>query len=471
MEKKIILFELNEVPFRVLDEFCRWRPTSALARHLPICRQYETYAEDHGELSPWKTWPSFHRGVNNEKHHIDDFGQNLSEVDQEYPTIWQLLTAEGVETGVFGSLHTYPVPRNLDHYSFFFPDTFAAGSECFPDKLSVFQDFNLQMARESARNVSRKLPWSPALRLLAGAPALGLKLTTFGDLGGQLLAERLERSRKVRRRTYQTVLAFDVFMGQLISTKPAFTTFFTNHVASSMHRYWAATFPQDYEEFGYDDGWVSTYKNEIDFAMRKFDQFFARLAGFVDQNPDYMLWVATSMGQAATTTVPVTTELNVTDLNRFMQAMGMCERDWSPQPAMVPQVNVTIAKDKVNVFREALNSLTVNDTKVIYRDSRHGFFSIEIGQRNLDTDGLRLRLRGRRVSLDELGMTNVDVEDKTGSNAYHIPQGSLLVYDPCDLAPKAERTQISALELAPTILSNYSVPIPAYMRPPTRIAA
>lgn len=83
MGKSIILFELNEVPYRIVDEFCSWRPRSTLARCLPLCRQYESYAEDRSSLSPWKTWPSLHRGVNDEKHMIQDFGQDLTDVDRE----------------------------------------------------------------------------------------------------------------------------------------------------------------------------------------------------------------------------------------------------------------------------------------------------------------------------------------------------------------------------------------------------
>jgi len=44
MGRKVILFELNEVPYRIVDEFCAWRPRSSFARTLPACRQYETYA-------------------------------------------------------------------------------------------------------------------------------------------------------------------------------------------------------------------------------------------------------------------------------------------------------------------------------------------------------------------------------------------------------------------------------------------
>jgi hypothetical protein len=61
MARKTILFELNEVPFRVLDQFCKWQPQSALAKQLPTCFQYDTRTQEISSLSPWITWPSVHR--------------------------------------------------------------------------------------------------------------------------------------------------------------------------------------------------------------------------------------------------------------------------------------------------------------------------------------------------------------------------------------------------------------------------
>jgi hypothetical protein len=323
MDKKIILFELNEVPFRIIEQFCAWRPESCIARLLPRMRKLETFAEDVSPLSPWITWPTVHRGVTDEKHRILNFGQDLSEVDAQYPPLWQILSAHGIKVGVCGSLHSFPMPEDVEKYSFFIPDTFAAGSECFPKYVSLFQDFNLKMARASARNVSRKIPWSTALRVLAAAPGLGLKLETFMDLGFQLLSERVKQSMKVRRRTYQSVLAFDVFMKQLETSKPDFATFFTNHVASSMHRYWAATFPEDYGTFGYDQAWVKAYCHEIDWTMHKADQFLTRLVHFTRRNPDYQIWITTSMGQAATEAEPVSTQLFITNMPLFIVTMGL----------------------------------------------------------------------------------------------------------------------------------------------------
>ena len=41
----------------------------------------------------------------------------------------------------------------MDNYSFYVPDTFAAGEECFPELLTSFQRFNLSMVRANGRNV------------------------------------------------------------------------------------------------------------------------------------------------------------------------------------------------------------------------------------------------------------------------------------------------------------------------------
>ena len=64
MSRRIVLFELNEVPWRIVDEFVAAEPHSALARILPTSRCFTSLTADHGHLSPWTTWPTLHRGVN-----------------------------------------------------------------------------------------------------------------------------------------------------------------------------------------------------------------------------------------------------------------------------------------------------------------------------------------------------------------------------------------------------------------------
>jgi len=469
--RKIILFELNEVPVRIFEHFCRAHPESELARRIPECLKYETYTEDKGWLEPWITWPTLHRGVANGRHGIADFGQDISEQDHDFPPIWKILAGRGVTAGVFGSLHTYPMPEDLTNYSFFVPDTFAAGSECFPGNISAFQEFNLRLARESARNISTRVPWKATLNLLAKMPGLGFKMQTAMDVGRQLLAEQKHPWQKTRRRSFQTVLAFDIFMKHLEDSRPGFATFFTNHVASSMHRYWAAVFPGDYEQFEYTEDWVQTFQNEIDFTMGKFDQSFGRLAAFVEQNPEYQLWIATSMGQAATRAKPCDSQLYITDPKRFMSALGVKPAEWSKRPAMLPQMNVVVTEGKVAAFREGLKALFVDGVPIHFREAENGFFSIDLGQEGFLTKPQIAQFAGRDVPFAELGIKPVEIDDKTHSSAYHIPNGTLLIYDPADRSPKPGYTQISTVEIAPTILQNYSIQVPSYMQSPVPLVS
>jgi hypothetical protein len=68
-----------------------------------------------------------------------------------------------------------------------------------------------------------------------------------------------------------------IFMHQLETKRRDFATFFTNHFASSMHRYWAAAFPTDYNEFKYTAEWIDTYRGGIAWTMNKADHLFGRL--------------------------------------------------------------------------------------------------------------------------------------------------------------------------------------------------
>lgn len=477
--KKLILFELNEVPWRIVEEFCAWRPDSCLARNLARFTQYETHAEDSGHLSPWVTWPTVHRGVTNERHAIGEFGQDLSEINRAYPPLWSLLAKQGISTGVFGSLHSYPLADLNDNYSFYVPDTFAAGSECFPDTLSAFQELNLSMTAASARNVVTDVPWKPALKLLARFPALGLRVGTLFDMGKQLLGERIAPWKRARRRTCQVVLGFDIFYKQLCRTQPQFATFFTNHVASSMHRFWAATFPADYAEFHMDDQWVATYRNEIDYTMSRLDGFLSRLLKFVERRPEYTLLVASSMGQAATRAEPVESELYVKDARTFVAALGAGHDEWTPRSAMWPDFCFLAAPHREVTVRNSLTSLHVDGRPVAFTEASGGFFRVRLGHANLLRRETTATLHGRPVTFADLGLENFLIDEGAPATAYHVPQGVLLSFNSASAAARrsvashspAARTQLSTRDIAPLILRHFDAAIPPYMRSASAKAA
>jgi hypothetical protein len=472
MRRRIILYELNEVPFRVLDWYCRRHPGSAFARILPDCAQYETRTEDQGHLSPWITWPSLHRGVSGAEHGIQELGQDTAEVDRRCPPLWMLVARQGLKAGVCGSLHSYPLPRDLSGYSFFIPDVFAWGPECFPRDLSAFQEFNLRMSRNSPREVESGVAWPEAARLLAKLGDIGLTPRTLWRVGLQLAQERVFDWRKVRRRTYQAVLSFDVFLAQLRRSEPSLVTFFTNHVASAMHRYWAATFPSDYTRFGFESDWVRRYAHEIDFAMRAADEFLATLVEFVERHPEFMIWVASSMGQAATQTRTVSSILCLRDARRFLRVLGADAGEWTERPAMFPQVNLEGPPAAATRLREALAGVRIGGQPLGFQcDSARGFVSVDFGHGDLSGEGGAVKVAGRAVTLEEAGLRLMRVADGVEANAYHVPEGMLLVFDPRSRGKgDGRRRTVSVLEVAPAILERLGLCPPAYMRRPTFVA-
>jgi hypothetical protein len=465
MPRKVILFELNEVPYRIFEYYIRQHPQSALAKLMRQSQQYETIAADQGELAPTRTWPTVHRGVDDEQHGLKNFGQALDDVDRAFPPIWQILAKQGVKVGVFGSLFTFPMPQqDLDNYAFYMPDAFATQKDAIPQSWESFQEFNLLMSRASTRNVSSDLNMGAAKHFLARSLSLGIKPSTFVDMGQHLVKERIKPHVKNRRRSYQTILSFDLYMKQLEKTQPDFSTFFTNHVASAMHRYWAATFPQDYQEFGLEDAWVETYQAEIDYAMRQSDRLCQRLMDFVARHPEYVLVTTTSMGQAADRAEHVTSCVGITDMPKFMGRLGIAPGEYEERPAMAPIFNVVVQANQCEAFRERIKTFEVGH-EIIGGEVESGFFEFAFGPLQ-NYRGPEVAFIGQdKLTFAEMGLASVPHEDGVYLTGSHIPQGAMLVYDPRRANP-GQRQQISTLDIAPSLISQFGIQPPSYMQRP-----
>ncbi len=462
MTSRIILFELNEVPHRVVADFAARRPASAFARMLREGASSVTRAPDNGHLSPWVTWPTLHRGVDNSVHGIGHFGQDRRSADAEWPPVWSLAMQGGARVGVFASLHTWPLPNDVDRYAFFVPDPFAAGAGCRPSRLESFQALNLAMSRASARNVSGGVPMRQAWRFLRSAPALGLRARTAARLAAQLAVERVKPFRRSRRRTWQSSIAFDVFFRRWREDKPDFCTFFTNHVASAQHRYWAAAYPGDYDASDYSDAWRARFGDEIDFAMRHADEMLHRLMR--EARGDTLIVVAGSMGQAATSAKVVRTQLYLRDPAAFMTALGMPPDSWQRTPAMDPDVSIQVQPPHADRFASALLELRVAGEPVRHERKGDGFFSLTLGHANLEATSLTATLFGSPVDLASLGLVNERIQDEEGTTAYHVREGILFLWSP-DTRLKVA-AEVSTLGIAPAILERLGIERPAYMAAP-----
>jgi predicted AlkP superfamily phosphohydrolase/phosphomutase len=109
--------------------------------------------------------------------------------------------------------------------------------------------------------------------------------------------------------------------------------------------------------------------------------------------------------------------------------------------------------------------MKINDHLVNYRDLGEGRFSIDLGQQNLKTTAIELN--DVAVSLDDSGLENVMIEDKSNATAYHVPEGHCYIYHPSFGHSVMSEMQVSTREIFPTILDNFSVSIPDYAEKPT----
>ena len=382
-----------------------------------------------------------------------------------------MLHRAGVSVGICGTLHSFPVPDDIADYSFYLPDSFATEPTAFPQELAAFQEFNLTMVRASSRNVDTGIPKAAALRFLRSTPKIGIRPQTFAVLAGQLALERRKPWLSTRRRSYQSIFAFDLFAKQLAQRRPAFSSFFTNHVASAMHRYWAAGHPGDYDQLNLGDEWMARYRDEVPWAMQRVDDMLGRLVAFADTNPEYQLWVASSMGQGPTFAQPLETQLYLQDPAMFLQALGAVPADgWSRRPAMLPAVQPADRGEYADAFEAALRDITVGGAALAYRRAELGFFSLQWGQPNLHDRPDAVRIAGTVRSPDSLGLQIVEIEEQSDTTAYHVPHGVLAIYDPQDRKPKSvPRKEVSVLEIAPAILANFGVAQPHYMQEPASL--
>jgi hypothetical protein len=460
--QKIILFELNEVPLKILDYYRTVCPHSWIAAHYDNFNKYETFSENVGHLSPWNTWPTLHRGVPNDKHFISELNQDLSEVNRAYPALWDILSDNKISTGVFGSLHSFPLPQKRDSVAFHIPDVFAPQPDTHPKSIELFQKINLNLARKSAKNVDTSVPVKEVVTNLGNIAQLGFQMNTIASIGKHLVEEKIDKWKTTRRRTFQSVLSFDVFYKLLVTKKPEFVTFFTNHVASSMHRYWAATFPGEYENMEFSQEWQETYSNEIIYTMNHADKMLSKIAAFVDLNPEYKLVIASSMGQEPVESEPLECQLLIVNNEKFLSKLGVLQKeDYNILPAMIPQYNFTIAESKRLSLKENLESLQVNGKNVVFRELTSGHFSIDLGHANLKS--VEISLQGEVMDVKEMGLENVEITDKSGATAYHIPEGHLFSYHPSYKKSQIFKNQLLTCDIASIILNNYGVKHKPYM--------
>ena len=349
MKKKLIIYELNEVPLKLINYYCKLYPRSSFSKIKSKGLLKKTYTYDSGELHPWVTWPTLHRGVGNDVHKITSINQDLN-IAKDYPPIWEKLLEKKIDIGIFGSLQSYPPIRNK-FVKFYVPDTFSPSNKTFPKYLSIFQTFNLYLAGKN-KAIPSNFNFKSVFLFIKLACKFPKIFKVIFELLFQVINEFINPINKIRRSLFQPVIGFEIYSDLVKKFNPSYTSFFTNHVAGVMHKYWKYLFSDKKlnkkEKF---------FAQSIIKAMKIADKEIERLIRLADIH-DYTILILTSMGQDLINRGEYIPELYLENFNLFLKSLGLDASKYDLKPAMQPDICISSSsfKDREDL-RKAIKRL------------------------------------------------------------------------------------------------------------------
>jgi len=461
---KLIVFELNEVPYKVIEDFANTNPNSQWSKVMKKGARFNVMNDDSGHLHPKISWQTFHRGVIDKVHKIFEFNQNEPETFERYPTFIDILRKQGVKVGCGASIGSYPIPKSMDNIDFYLPDVFSPSCEAYPAYLEPFQRFNTNASQASGRVVRKGLPIGDAIKMLTRWFSLGITAKIVYKIVNQLITERVDRKRIVRRRTIQALLSFDVSLKQVKRFKPGIVTLFSNHVASSMHRYWAAKFEDDFIENKMPRKWRDDYKHEIDYAMEEADYMLKELLNFSKRNPEYLIMCIGSIGQDGIEHEVTYNQLIISDFDKFMTALGFPR--YKKLAGMEPLYILELPnKEQCIEFIKTVTKIKIGDYYARATQLNDTQVKVNVAQYNIDFT--EANVDGWMKSFASLGLEIEPIQDLAPSTAQHVPESMCLVcHGSLDLSKFSHERIINLTQVTSSILSAFDCKIPKYMPTP-----
>lgn len=458
----LIVLECNEVPLSIFEWYARENSGSHIGRFLKDGRIGTTVAAADGsgvrDLYPSQTWATLAMGIPFEKHGVYWYGDPKP---AEFPLYWQVAAGER-RVGIVNTLHSSPFAEQCSQNGLVFalPDVFAMDDDARPTHLGPFQAFTRSMTSKNGRAVRSKLPVKEFASGLSAARRAGVRQVTFGRLTQLVAGVASGRVSKERFRTAQFLLSADVFMSELEAHEPDLAVCFTNHVAAAMHRYWPASFPDDWDDAPYPPDWIEEHRDEIPQALHAFDAFLGRVLRYADQNGATVL-IASSMGQVGGVEVEKVVEgaaRVVVDPERFGRWLGVPD-DGEHASAMVPHVTYRFpTPERAMEVKRDLLQRNIDDGQLVVDQSGD---AVTVTY-SLNAQGRYLNLDGVQTPMADAGVEAIDVSE--GRSGVHDPIGTLMLYGGADVALPDE--PVDVLEVAPAILTALGIePLSHHVEP------
>lgn len=454
--RDVILYELNEVPWEIVDRHIARRPGSNLATLVTGAR-CQTTVNPEQDLQPWRTWPTFHKGLPTSEHGSVELGQDPATFRGE--SVWDVAEANGLSVGIFGALQSWPA-REPRHGGFYVPDTFSRTPDTHPPGLRRFQEFNLSMTRE--QGFSSTAPLGARRLALAGLDLLARGFTprSASAVLAHLVRELRDDRNRAARPMVQVLPAFDLYWRLHRRMRPNLSIFFTNHVAGMMHRYWGDAIPGYAEQFDYSPDPV--FAGFVDQAMDIFDRQLGRIMRWQRRHPHSVLVVASSMGQHPIPYSPVDETYVVEDSRRLAAALELGPVE--PGLAMYPRFSLRFPDvEAARRAQPALESVTCAGKPLlggVRIDGSTVSVAVRIGADESDGEvrfaTARAPHQPRHGTLADLGI-KMARRLGGGNTAYHSPEGVLITFGR-GIRPDPSRHSLDVLSAGAVLLDLLGLP-------------
>jgi predicted AlkP superfamily phosphohydrolase/phosphomutase len=459
--KKLILVELNEITWRLVDPLLKQGALPAFAKLIAQGSRAAPIADEQGaDLDPWVSWTTVYTGRKAAEHGVKFLEQPPETV--KGPRVWDIVADAGKPVGIFGSIMSWPPRKDVAGY--WVPGTFSPGYETFPPQLEPIQELNLTYTREHSPvtgNVRRRMG---KLELVLKLKALGLRVSTLLRIAAFFARRAVGAAQEWEKVSMQPLINFDFFEQLWKRHQPTFATFHTNHVAHYQHRYWRATDPAPFLEKP-DAEELRKYGGAIRFGYQVADELLARIMAMADA--DTTIMVASGLAQQ-----PYVTEefrggrsvLRIRDIAQVLELIGVQGR-CRPYSVMAPQWNLEFNDaGSRDIADRALSEAYIGSPqqKLFAHTIAGNTISINIRQklpRPIDWDaecvfpttGKTLRMRDLCVE-----------KDPTPKQGHHDRRGLLIMAGP-GIASGVDLGECSTLDLAPTMLKVLELDAPAHM--------
>ena len=416
-KSKIFIFELNEISPLILEKYIKAFPNSSIGKFTKTALNITTIADDVDEkkLYPAQSWASINSGKPYKLHKVkwyNDTKKNCSH-------LWDDLSVNH-SIGLVNVLHSSDY-KNKSSFNYFISDPYKKIKKTIPSSLNGFQRFKNNQTFKSNRVSKLKITFKELKDILTFI--FKIRSITYLRIL-KILYDFKFKKKKERLRNVDFLLHFDIFLWALKNKESKINVFYTNHIASQIHRYIGALLPNKTIRKIFGQKWIKKNSNEVFYSINLFEKNFKEFKKKNFNQNDTIVFVS-SMGQGLVKNYDNEHCIKyVSDKKIFFKRYLNNEFNYQILGSMSPQL--TIKMKNVNEIKRALKELKKNDTSKVIRHLNYinNILTITVSFENLDF----VIIRKKKYSLKNIGVSmSLDDKQNTGN---HIKEGIFLINSP-----------------------------------------